>query len=249
MVNVPRHGRRRLHRIEFRPLGASPRIPTGSVTTLDKLTYAGRLREPARRRWTSPRHRFVKGDIADAAVAAPLVDDAEIVVHFAAETHVDRSIHGRRRVHPHRRLRHVRAARGRARRRTRCGASSRSRPTRSTAACPTGHSRETDELRPRNPYSASKAGADRLAYSYWATYGVPRDRHARVEQLRAEPVSGKSDPAVHHQRDRSPPAAALRRRPERARLAARRRPLPRDRPAHRRAARPARSTTSAAATR
>ena len=34
-------------------------------------------------------------------------------------------------------------------------------------------SRETDELRPRNPYSASKAGADRLAYSYWATHGVP----------------------------------------------------------------------------
>ena len=38
---------------------------------------------------------------------------------------------------------------------------------------PDGHSRETDELRPRNPYSASKAGADRLAYSYLATYGVP----------------------------------------------------------------------------
>ena len=38
---------------------------------------------------------------------------------------------------------------------------------------PEGASRETDELRPRNPYSASKAGADRLAYSYWATYGVP----------------------------------------------------------------------------
>ena len=36
-----------------------------------------------------------------------------------------------------------------------------------------GRSRETDELRPRNPYSASKAGADRLAYSYFATYGVP----------------------------------------------------------------------------
>ena len=38
---------------------------------------------------------------------------------------------------------------------------------------PEGASRETDELRPRNPYSASKAGADRLAYSYWATYNVP----------------------------------------------------------------------------
>jgi dTDP-glucose 4,6-dehydratase len=38
---------------------------------------------------------------------------------------------------------------------------------------PTGASVETDELRPRNPYSASKAGADRLAYSYWATYDLP----------------------------------------------------------------------------
>jgi dTDP-glucose 4,6-dehydratase len=38
---------------------------------------------------------------------------------------------------------------------------------------PTGHSRETDELKPRNPYSASKAAADRLAYSYWASYDLP----------------------------------------------------------------------------
>src|SRR4030095_10275200 len=37
----------------------------------------------------------------------------------------------------------------------------------------TGSSRETDALMPRNPYSASKAGADRLAYSYWATYQLP----------------------------------------------------------------------------
>ena len=38
---------------------------------------------------------------------------------------------------------------------------------------PEGTSRENDELRPRNPYSASKAGADRLAYSYFASHGVP----------------------------------------------------------------------------
>src|SRR4029078_449655 len=38
---------------------------------------------------------------------------------------------------------------------------------------PEGHSRETDELKPRNPYSASQASADRLAYSYSAPYGVP----------------------------------------------------------------------------
>ena len=54
---------------------------------------------------------------------------------------------------------------------------------------PTGASRETDELKPRNPYSASKAGADRLAYSFFATYGLPVDHHARVEQLRARTSS------------------------------------------------------------
>ena len=58
-------------------------------------------------------------------------------------------------------------------RRPDCAASCRSRPTRCTAACPRGASLETDELKPRNPYAASKAGADRLAYSYFATYEVP----------------------------------------------------------------------------
>jgi dTDP-glucose 4,6-dehydratase len=61
------------------------------VTTLDKLTYAGR-RENLHDVMEHPRHRFVRGDIADAAIAGPLVEAANIVVHFAAETHVDRSI-------------------------------------------------------------------------------------------------------------------------------------------------------------
>ena len=65
--------------------------PDWQVTTLDKLTYAGRL-ENLESVMDDPRHRFVKGDVADAAVAAPLVKAADIVVHFAAETHVDRSI-------------------------------------------------------------------------------------------------------------------------------------------------------------
>ena len=61
------------------------------ITTLDKLTYAGRL-ENLKELAGHPRHTFVRGDIADAVVAAPLVEEAEIVVHFAAETHVDRSL-------------------------------------------------------------------------------------------------------------------------------------------------------------
>src|SRR5919112_895633 len=65
--------------------------PDWRVTTLDKLTYAGR-RENLHDVMDDPRHEFVHGDIADAAVAAPLVHASQIVVHFAAETHVDRSI-------------------------------------------------------------------------------------------------------------------------------------------------------------
>jgi dTDP-glucose 4,6-dehydratase len=141
------------------------------VTTLDKLTYAGR-KENLHDVMNDARHTFVHGDICDAAVAGPLVERANIVVHFAAETHVDRSImaagdfirtdvegtfvllEAARRAPSLRRFVQI-----------------------STdevyGSVPEGASTERDELKPRNPYSASKAGADRLAYSYFATYGVP----------------------------------------------------------------------------
>ena len=141
------------------------------VTTLDKLTYAGR-RENLHDVMDDARHTFVHGDICDSATAAPLVEAAHIVVHFAAETHVDRSImaagdfirtdvegtfvllEAARRAPGLRRFVQI-----------------------STdevyGSVPEGFSTERDELRPRNPYSASKAGADRLAYSYFATYDVP----------------------------------------------------------------------------
>ena len=69
--------------------------PDWHVTTLDKLTYAGRL-ENLKEVLDHPRHTFVRGDVADPAAAAPLVIAADIVVHFAAETHVDRSLDERR---------------------------------------------------------------------------------------------------------------------------------------------------------
>jgi dTDP-glucose 4,6-dehydratase len=141
------------------------------VTTLDKLTYAGR-RENLHDVMADRRHTFVHGDIADAAISGPLVERSDLVVHFAAETHVDRSImaagdfirtdvegtfvllEAARRAPSLRRFVQI-----------------------STdevyGSVPVGSSRETDELKPRNPYAASKAGADRLAYSYWATYQVP----------------------------------------------------------------------------
>jgi dTDP-glucose 4,6-dehydratase len=145
--------------------------PDWHITTLDKLTYAGRL-ENLTGVMDHPRHEFVKGDVADPAVAGPLVAASAIVVHFAAETHVDRSIlaagefittdvfgtfvllEAARHASGLRRFVQI----------------STDEVYGSVAE---GSSRESDELRPRNPYSASKAGADRLAYSYWATYDVP----------------------------------------------------------------------------
>ena len=113
---------------------------------------------------------------------------------------------------------------------------------------PEGSSKETDELRPRNPYSASKAGADRLAYSYWATYDVPVVITRASNNYGPNQFPEKIIPALHHEPDRRHPGAALWRRAERARLAARRRPLPRRRFADRPGPARARSTTSAAAT-
>src|SRR5262245_29450906 len=145
--------------------------PDWHITTLDKLTYAGRL-ENLRDFEGSPRHRFVKGDVADEAIAAPLVREAEIVVHFAAETHVDRSIKSAGEfitTDVFGTFVLLEAAREAKQLRRFVQIST----DEVYGSVPEGHSRETDELRPRNPYSASKAGADRLAYSYWATYGVP----------------------------------------------------------------------------
>jgi len=145
--------------------------PDWQVTTLDKLTYAGRIENLDSVRH-DPRHRFVQGDVADAKVAAPLVQESDIVVHFAAETHVDRSI-----LHAGDFITTdvfgtfvlLEAARETPTLRRFVQIST----DEVYGSVPEGSSKETDELRPRNPYSASKAGADRLAYSYWATYQVP----------------------------------------------------------------------------
>jgi dTDP-glucose 4,6-dehydratase len=141
------------------------------VTTLDKLTYAGR-RENLHDVMDNPRHTFVHGDIADAPVSGPLVEQSDLVVHFAAETHVDRSIMSagdfiRTDVEGTFVLLEA------ARRATHLRRFIQISTDEVYGSVPAGASRETDELKPRNPYAASKAGADRLAYSYWATYAVP----------------------------------------------------------------------------
>lgn len=153
------------------------------ITVLDKLTYAGNQANLAAVEADPEqvsRFRFVRGDIADPDVVAPLVAGADAVLNFAAESHVDRSI-----LDPAAFLRTgvegvfvlLEACR---REQERAGIGERERPPRflqvSTdevyGSVESGESRETDALEPRSPYSAAKASGELLARSYHVTYGL-----------------------------------------------------------------------------
>lgn len=151
------------------------------VVTLDSLTYAGSV-ENLGAVMDNPRHEFVKGDITDAALVNELINDRQIdtIVHFAAESHVDRSITGpaafittnvvgtftlleaartawlgsgpRKDVRFH----HVSTDEV-------FGSLTESDPPFS----------ETTPYSPNSPYSASKAGSDHLVRAYHHTYGLP----------------------------------------------------------------------------
>ena len=144
------------------------------ITVLDKLTYAGSEANLAPVRADpeqAARFRFVRGDIADPSVVGPLVAEADAVVNFAAESHVDRSILDPEAflvtgvIGVHVLLEAVRAA---------------ERPIRflqvSTdevyGSVQEGHSVEGDPLAPRSPYAAAKAAGELLARSYFVTYGT-----------------------------------------------------------------------------
>lgn len=144
--------------------------PDVRVTVLDKLTYAGNLANLADLE-ADPRFTFVQGDIADADLVDELAAEADAIVNFAAESHVDRSIDApdafiqtdvygtfvlleAARRHGHARYLQV-----------------------STdevyGNVPQGASTEEDAVRPRSPYAASKASGDLLVLAYHATYGLP----------------------------------------------------------------------------
>jgi dTDP-glucose 4,6-dehydratase len=147
------------------------RYPLARVTVLDKLTYAGNPAnlDPVRE---SPRFRFVQGDIADSIVVDPLLATGfDFVLNFAAETHVDRSI-GDPSSFVRTDVFGVYVLLEAIRR----------NPVSLFVQISTDEvygeilgdpATEESALKPRNPYAASKAGGDRLAYSYWATYDLP----------------------------------------------------------------------------
>ena len=146
------------------------KYPDYEIINLDDLTYAGNL-DNLKDVEGNPRYRFVKGSIANADVVAALAPEVDAMVNFAAETHVDRSIHEpggfiqtdvvgvyvlleEARRHPMEKIVLV-----------------------STdevyGSISDGSFREIDRLNPSSPYSASKAGGELLALAYQKTFGLP----------------------------------------------------------------------------
>jgi dTDP-glucose 4,6-dehydratase len=140
------------------------------VTVFDLLTYAGNLATLADLD-DDPRYRFVKGDVGDREAVEQAMAGHDAVVHFAAESHVDRSI-----VSPdefvHTNCQGTNVVVDVARR---LGTERVLHISTDEVygSVETGSSLESDPLAPRSPYSASKAGSDLIALSYFTTYGVP----------------------------------------------------------------------------
>ncbi|MFO7960025.1 MAG: dTDP-glucose 4,6-dehydratase [Nitriliruptoraceae bacterium] len=141
------------------------------LVNLDALTYAGNLASLIDIE-DDPRYRFVQGDIRDVALVDELVAEADAVVHFAAESHVDRSIDG-----PQTFLDTNVTGAGvifDACRRAEVDRVLHISTDEVYGSIPDpGSFVESDPLLPNSPYSVSKAGADLLARSYGVTYDYP----------------------------------------------------------------------------
>lgn len=144
--------------------------PEWKILNFDKITYCGN-RENTRSLEGDPRYQFIQGDICDRDSVRRALQNAEAVVHFAAETHVDRSIESAgdflmTNVFGTRVL--VEAARDfKIKRFVHISTDE------VYGSLAEGSAAENAPLDPSSPYSASKAGADLLVLSYWKTYKFP----------------------------------------------------------------------------
>jgi dTDP-glucose 4,6-dehydratase len=157
-------------------MGANPQC---RVVNLDILTYAGNL-ENLKRVDRNPSYRFVRGDICDAPLVRRLLAEEQIdaVVHFAAESHVDRSITGPE-IFVKTNVLGTQILLEESRKHWQSGGSSRFRYLQIStdevygSLGATGFFTETTPIAPNSPYSASKAGADMLVRAYFETFGMP----------------------------------------------------------------------------
>lgn len=146
------------------------KYPDYRVTNLDKLTYCGNL-ENLKDIAKNKNYKFVKGDIVDPKVVNTFVKGADIVLNFAAETHVDRSIKDpsgfvRTNIFGTYTLLEAAKAHG-----TKLFIQISTDEVYGSIS--KGAFTETSPIAPNSPYSAAKAGGDLLARSYFITHGLP----------------------------------------------------------------------------
>jgi dTDP-glucose 4,6-dehydratase len=150
--------------------GAYPTLSDAEVLVLDKLTYAG-SEENLESVADDPRLRFVRGDICDAELVNELMNGIDLVVHFAAESHVDRSILGSADFV----LTNVLGTQTllQAALSARVGKFVHVSTDEVYGSIQEGSWSEDHILEPNSPYSASKASSDLIARSFYRTHGLP----------------------------------------------------------------------------
>ena len=146
-------------------------LPGWRVRVLDKLTYAGNLDNFPGKYWKNPRFEFVCGDVCNRAVVRKALQGVDAVVNLVAETHIDRSIDN---VEPFVKSDFVGTSVLLDEFRHNPG----DRFVQVSTCEVYGSARkvpmdERHPIEPQSPYAAAKAGADRLAYSFARTYGLP----------------------------------------------------------------------------
>jgi len=141
------------------------------VRVLDKLTYSGNL-ESLKEFEGREGFSFVQGDICDGTLVDELMKDVNVVINFAAEAAVDRSIESSRSFLDTD-IMGVYILLEATRKQKNLKRFIQISTDEVYGQIMDGSFVETSELKPRNPYSASKLGGDRLAYSYFATYNMP----------------------------------------------------------------------------
>jgi dTDP-glucose 4,6-dehydratase len=151
------------------------KYPDYNIIVLDALTYAGSVENLPFPIWKqiSDRFTFWYGNVTNADLVNTLVAQSDIVVHFAAESHVTRSIYDNTQFFTTDVIGTQTVANAVCKHK---GTMRRFVHISTSEVYGTALAQSMDEshpINPMSPYAAAKAGADRLVYSYWATYGIP----------------------------------------------------------------------------
>ena len=147
--------------------------PEYRILVLDALTYAGRAESGPQGATESDRYEFWHGDVKNGELMDTLVSQADIVVHMAAESHVTRSIYNDRIFYETDVLGTQTVAQAVVKYRDRVERLIHISTSEVYGTALTEKMSEDHPLNPMSPYASAKCGADRLVYSYWATYEIP----------------------------------------------------------------------------